>query len=199
MSVLNILSFTLFIIFLSSYSLKLVVLYKNNKINANVLGKGKKDKKIEFVETAVKISSFTWGITWILEIFASKSINKSLYILFSSILVNYLGILSTSVGVGIFVTAMISMKTSWRVGIDKNTKTKLVTYGVYNHSRNPAFVGFYLMFIGLFLTYPNILTALILIVNIVSIHRLVLQEEIHLETLFGMEYISYKDKTPRYL
>lgn len=199
MSLLNILSLILFIIFLSSYSLKLVILYKKNKISANVLGKGKKDNKIKVVETTVNISTFIWGITWLVEIFAGQSINKNLYILFSNTLVNSIGIVVTAIGVGIFVTAMISMKTSWRVGIDKNTKTKLVTYGVYNHSRNPAFVGFDLMFIGLFLTYPNILITLIIIANIISIHRLILQEEKHLENLFGMEYISYKGKTPRYL
>lgn len=199
MSILNILSLVLFIIFLSSYILKLVILYKKNKISGNVLGKGKKDRKIKVVETTVMISTFIWGITWIVEIFAGQSINKNLYILLNSILVNYIGVVVTAIGVGIFVTAMISMKTSWRVGIDKNTKTKLVTYGIYNYSRNPAFVGLDLIFIGLFLTYPNVLTTLIVIVNIISIHRLILQEEKHLENLFGTEYIAYKEKTSRYL
>lgn len=60
MSILNILSLILFIVFLSSYSLKLVILYKKNKISANVLAKGKKDKKIKVVETTVKISTFIW-------------------------------------------------------------------------------------------------------------------------------------------
>ncbi|MBC8059975.1 MAG: isoprenylcysteine carboxylmethyltransferase family protein, partial [Clostridiaceae bacterium] len=77
--------------------------------------------------------------------------------------------------------------------------TKLVTYGIYNYSRNPAFVGFDLMFTGLFLTYPSVLTAFILIINVISIHRLILQEEKHLQSVFGKEYISYKGKTSRYL
>lgn len=198
MSILNILSLVLFTIFLSAYSLKLVILYKKNKINANVLAKGKKDNKIKLVETTVKISTFFWGITWVVEIFTDQIINKKFYILFNNILINYIGILVITIGVCIFITAMISMKTSWRVGIDKNTKTKLITYGIYNYSRNPAFVGFDLMFIGLFLTYPNILTLLIFIANVISIHRLILQEEKHLENLFGTEYVSYKEKTPRY-
>lgn len=139
------------------------------------------------------------GLTWITEIFVGQSLNKSLYILFSSTLLNYIGILITVIGVSIFVIAMISMKTSWRVGIDKNTKTKLLSYGIYNYSRNPAFVGFNLMFIGLFLIYPNILTSIVLILNIMAIHRLILQEEKHLKNLFGTEYIAYKEKTPRYL
>ena len=199
MNLLNILSLILFIIFLLSYCLKLVILYKRHKISANVLAKGKKDNKIKIVETTVKLSTFIWGITWIVEIFFSQSIDKNLHILFNSLIINYMGLLITAIGVCIFITAMVSMKTSWRVGIDKNTKTKLVTCGIYNYSRNPAFVGFDLMFMGLFLTYPNILTIFILIANIISIHRLILQEEKYLENSFGMEYISYKEKTPRYI
>lgn len=199
MNLLNILSLILFIIFLSSYGLKLVILYKRYKISANVLAKGKKDNKIKIVETTVKLYTFIWGITWAAEIFFSELIDKNFYVLGNSIIINYMGLLVIAIGVSIFVTAMVSMKTSWRVGIDKNTKTKLVTWGIYNYSRNPAFVGFDLMFIGLFLTYPNIITILILIANIASIHRLILQEEEHLEILLGVQYISYKEKTPRYI
>lgn len=199
MSVLNVLSLILFIIFLFSYSLKLVILYKKNRINANVLAKGKKDNKIKAVETAVRTSTFIWGLTWLVEIFTGQSINKSLYVLYNSTIASYIGILVIVTGVCIFLTAMISMKTSWRVGIDKSTKTKLVTYGIYNYSRNPAFVGFDLMFLGLFLTYPNLWTLLVLIANIISIHRLILEEEKHLESLFGKEYTLYKEKTSRYL
>jgi len=42
----------------------------------------------------------------------------------------------------VFLLAMISIETSWRVGIDKKIKTELVTSGTYKYSRNPAFVGF---------------------------------------------------------
>lgn len=82
MSLLNILSLILFIIFLSSYIFKLMILYKKNKISANLLGKDKKNNKIKVVETTVKISTFILGITWVVEIFAGQHINKNLYTLY---------------------------------------------------------------------------------------------------------------------
>lgn len=85
------------------------------------------------------------------------------------------------------------------MGIDKNTKTKLITSGLYKYSRNPAFVGFDFMFIGLFLTFPNIVTLFISLLNIISIHLLILQEEKHLEAMFKEDYLIYKRKAPRYL
>lgn len=110
----------------------------------------------------------------------------------------YIGIIVTAAGVCLFILATIFMKSSWRVGIDKNTKTTLITDGIYNFSRNPAFLGFYLMFIGLFITYSNILTLYILVLNVLTFHLLILQEEKHLFSMFGVEYERYKRKVPRY-
>jgi protein-S-isoprenylcysteine O-methyltransferase Ste14 len=59
--------------------------------------------------------------------------------------------------------AAISMRTSWCVGIDKSKKTKLIKEDRYKLSRNPAFVGFDLMFVGLFFAYSNIVTLTVLI------------------------------------
>jgi protein-S-isoprenylcysteine O-methyltransferase Ste14 len=61
------------------------------------------------------------------------------------------------------VTAAISMKASWRIGIDKSIKTRLIKEGIYKLSRNPAIVGFDLMFVGLFWAYSNIITLTVLI------------------------------------
>ncbi|MBC2726763.1 MAG: isoprenylcysteine carboxylmethyltransferase family protein [Desulfosporosinus sp.] len=109
-----------------------------------------------------------------------------------------LGILIMALGVAIFIVAMISMKTSWRVGIDKQTQSSLVTEGIYKFTRNPAFLGFDLMFIGLFVTYPYILTLGIAVLNILAIHYLILQEEKHLKVTFHKEYLKYFSSTRRY-
>ena len=44
----------------------------------------------------------------------------------------------------------------------------------------------------------NIITIICYIFNIVVIHLLIQQEELHLEEIFGKEYIEYKRATPRY-
>lgn len=199
MKLINILSFTLFVIFSMAYISKLIILYRKYNISANVLARGKKGGRIQIAETAVVISSFIWITVWLLQTLFDKAMGKIFKRLFIGIFINYMGLIFIISGILFFVTAMINMKTSWRVGIDKKIKTKLVTYGIYKYSRNPAFVGIYLMLSGLFFVYPNLLTLTVLIMNVLSINNLVIQEERHLEDMFQDEYYEYKKKTPRYL
>lgn len=192
-------SFILLILFLTSYVGKLLVLYKKFGINALVLAKGNKGKFIDLTESFVRVTTFVWGLMWGVESLLSNWISGWLPNFFSIELVNYIGLLMMAVGLSFFVLSMIWMKKSWRVGIDKNTKTKLITNGIYKYSRNPAFVGFNLMFMGLFLTFPNIATLSVWILNAFSIHILILHEEKHLENVFQEQYQMYKNKTPRYI
>ena len=182
-----------------SYSIKLVVLRKKYDIDANLLGKGQKGTEIDRTEILVKITTFIWGATWFVESISDNLIKVVFKDILQSYFVSYIGIIITSIGLLIFILAMVSMKTSWRVGIDKKTKSKLITQGIYKYSRNPAFVGFDLMFLGLFFTYSNLLTLSILVINLLSIHKLILQEERHLQDMLHEEYKDYKNRTPRYL
>lgn len=195
----NILSGIMLLMFGFAYISKLVILKRVNKIDANTLGKSNKEKRIRIAELSVKTTSFTWLVLWVLEVLFSQYILKYIPMLYENSILLYIGLFVNFIGVLIFTIAAFSMKSSWRVGIDKNTKSSLVTEGIYKFSRNPAFVGFDLMFLGLFTTYPNILTLLILILNLVSFHLLILQEERHLSKMFGAEYTEYKKRTPRYI
>ena len=47
------------------------------------------------------------------------------------------------------------MRDSWRAGIPERDGTELVTGGLYAFSRNPAFLGFDLMYLGVFLLFAN--------------------------------------------
>ncbi|MEK3880495.1 methyltransferase family protein [Paenibacillus sp. FSL M7-0420] len=200
MTTLNLLSLIVFCAFLASYVLKLIILYSKNNIQANVLGKGgKKLTAIKSTEWFVKIATFLWGAAWFLMSVAEPYLVNLLGRHYNLPVVNYIGAGIVSIGCAVFILAMATMNTSWRVGIDKSTTTRLVTRGVYKYSRNAAFVGFDLMFAGLYLMYPNWLTLVILVLNIVAIHLLILQEEEHLRLVFGDEYRSYSRKTPRYL
>lgn len=195
----NSLSLLLFLIFLCTYLAKLMILKNKYKIQANVLTKGKKDLQIRVTEAFVIATTFIWGVMWF-----SLSVSESLISRWFEPLVrndrlSSIGILVMALGLAIFIVAMISMKTSWRVGIDKSTTASLVTEGIYGFTRNPAFVGFDLMFIGLFVTYPNILTLGIAVLNVLAIHRLILQEEKHLKITFSEEYLKYYSDTRRYI
>lgn len=199
MNFVNIISFVLFLIFIVSYFLKLFILAKQNKVKANVLGHSGKERTLHRVELFVKVTSFFGIFIWFMESAFSSFLARFTGRFFLSKGYTYTGIFLMSLGVVFFILAVGFMKSSWRVGIDKQTKTKLVTDGIYKYSRNPAFVGFNLMFIGLCLTFPCVLTLIVMVSNLIAFHLLILQEEKHLTETFGDEYIGYTQNTPRYI
>ena len=67
----------------------------------------------------------------------------------------FTGFLLGLLGDGIFLTSVLTMRDSWRAGIPDRDKTELITSGIYAYSRNPAFLGFDLMYLGTFLLLGN--------------------------------------------
>ncbi|HQA57254.1 MAG TPA: hypothetical protein PK033_05180 [Acetivibrio sp.] len=123
MHITDIISLILLITFATGYILKLVILKQRNKINANVLAKGNKDLSIYGTEMLVLVSSSLWLLTWISEILFHNQISSHVGFLFNYGFTKCIVIMITALAVGIFILATVNMKSSWRVGIDKNTKT----------------------------------------------------------------------------
>lgn len=190
---------TLFLTFLGSYMFKLVLLARRDRIQANVLGHGGKPLKTRVVELALKATTLIWGVLWFgLSAVQLAGYRSPLSQFAAPGWLGVLGVAAEAAGVTIFITAMIQMKSSWRVGIDKTTSTALITNGIYRYSRNPAFVGFNLMFTGLAFSYPGLLTVAVCLLNMLAIHQLIKQEELHLGTVFGGSYREYSGQTARY-
>ena len=93
----------------------------------------------------------------------------------------------------------MKMANSWRIGIDENNKTELVTKGFFSVSRNPIFLGIMIANIGLFLVLPNAFTLLIISLSTVSINTQIRLEEAFLEKEHGKEYSNYKPKVRRWI
>lgn len=99
----------------------------------------------------------------------------------------------------LFLISVISMKDSWRAGIPDQDETKLVTGGIYSFSRNPAFLGFDLMYLGVLLLFATPLLLLFTAFAMVMLHLQILQEEQFMQRRFGMEYVQYKRHVGRYI
>src|SRR5574344_2456289 len=80
----------------------------------------------------------------------------------------------------IFLVSVLSMKDSWRAGIPDKDKTKLVTDGIYAYSRNPAFLGFDLQYIGVLLMCFNVLTMISSLFAVLILHVQILEEKRYL-------------------
>jgi protein-S-isoprenylcysteine O-methyltransferase Ste14 len=97
------------------------------------------------------------------------------------------------------VIAQNHMKQSWRIGIDRDIKTELITNGIFKLSRNPIFLGMIMCLIGLLLICQNAFTLIFLLVSYILIQVQVRLEEAHLEQNHTENYLNYKQKVRRYL
>lgn len=162
---------------------------KKQGIKTNQIGIGTKEKKVRFMEILMSCATVSACIVSVGSIFLTKE--------YPATELRVAGILLGMLGVAFFALAIITMKTSWRVGIPEE-KTMLVTKGIYRWSRNPAFVGFDLLYLSVCFLFFNIPLALFSLWAMIMLHIQILQEEQHMENMFGEEYRVYKSRTLRY-
>ncbi len=95
------------------------------------------------------------------------------------------------------IIAQYQMSNSWRIGIDEENKTSLVTKGIFSISRNPIFLGMIVTVFGLFLILPNALSFFLTLTSYFIIQIQIRLEEEFLERQHGRSYQDYKSKTRR--
>ena len=176
-------------VFYGIYFGKMLV-QKRHGIRTHQIGR-RKEKRLHTVETLMSIATFGVPITQLMSIVFEWNLLPAN--------VRFTGFLVGMLGDGIFLLSVLCMKDSWRAGIPAEDKTELVTTGIYRFSRNPAFLGFDLMYIGVLLLYGNLLTLGFSVFAIVMLHFQILQEERYLANTFGADYEKYKKHVFRYL
>jgi len=173
-----------------SFYLAKIALQKKQEIKTNQMGVGNKPKKVLMLERIMCVATVLTVVVDVVSIFFSK--------VDVPMVLKVVGIVFGIMAVVIFALATITMKNSWRVGIPEE-KTTLISNGIYKWSRNPAFVGFDLLYCSICMLFFNIPLLIISIWAAVMLHLQILQEEEHMHTMFGEEYDEYKKHTLRYL
>ena len=164
-------------------------------IKTNRLAKGAKSQRTILIETALLICTYLTAGLQLLSIFLSSYLLPIMTFLY----IRVLGLMILAFGVIFFLLAITTMQDNWRAGIDEDEKQiTMVTHGIYRYSRNPAFVGFDLLYLGSVLVYPNIIICIATLITCFLLHLQILEEERFLPTIFGEKYILYKQNTPRY-
>jgi protein-S-isoprenylcysteine O-methyltransferase Ste14 len=186
--------FILITTFYIAYFAKQILLRKKG-IVTNRLAKGSKPKKTAIIETGLLLITYGMAVFQ----YAGFFLERYLLPLKLPTSLRWLGIVLAGLGVLFFILAITTMRDSWRAGIDESQKTSMVTRGVYSLSRNPAFVGFDLLYIGSALAMPGVVIAVMAAAGVLFMHLQILEEEAYLPRIFGDEYVEYKKKTPRYL
>ncbi len=160
-------------------------------IQTDQIGKNKVGL-VKFIEVTMKI------ITYIVPVFEVIGIAFNIFSFNNSLRI--IGACMGIVGDIIFIISVITMQDNWRAGVSKNDKTELVTSGIYQISRNPTFLGFDLVYIGILLMFFNWVLFIVSLLAILMFHLQILnvEEEFLLEE-FGDDYLNYKKKVCRYI
>ena len=186
----KIITLALMAVFYICYLAKMIS-QKRQGIKTDQLGKGKKGFE-KFIEVTLKITTYLLLVMQIISIV--------LYAGTIHIVLQIIGVVITAFGVMAFILSVAQMKENWRAGVQREEKTNLVTSGIYSISRNPAFLGFDLMYIGILSTFFNWYLCFATVLAVVFFHlQIVYVEEDFLIEAFGQEYLEYKKKVFRYL
>ena len=113
--------------------------------------------------------------------------------------VAWIGLLFCAAALVVFAATLKVFGDSFRVGIDEQQPDKLVTAGSFAFSRNPIYVCFLAFFFGMFLQYPNLILAGLIVLFAPLIHRQILREETFLRAQYGEQYAAYCARVRRYL
>lgn len=165
-------------------------------IRGDRLARGEKPAAVHRLETALLIATLAMPVVQ----YGSIVFDNPVLPVFAETpsYMRYAGALVAIVGLLYFIAAVAAMRDSWRAGIDSSQKTDLVTTGIYRLSRNPAFAGFDLMYIGITSVFPNALTITMTAICLVLFHLQILKEEEYMAETFGKEYEQYRNHTLRY-
>lgn len=176
-------------VFYAIYFAKMIS-QKRHGIQTHQIGRVK-EKSVHRVEVLMSIATLAAPVIQIMSIIFGWN-HMPVNARFTGFCIGMLGDL-------IFLISVLCMKDSWRAGIPDKDKTKLITAGIYRYSRNPAFLGFDFMHIGLLLMYFNLSMLVVSAFAIIMLHMQILQEKHFLIDTFGEEYMEYKKHVFRYL
>lgn len=188
--IIKLITITLMAVFYICYFAKMIS-QKKKGICTDQLGKYK-EGFVKFIEVALKT------VTCVLPIIQLFSI--ICYTDKTGIPLRITAVAITAAGVAVFVGSVLQMKDNWRAGVARKDETELVTTGIYSVSRNPAFLGFDLMYIGILFTYFNWYLCIATALAPVLFHlQIVNVEEVFLTEVFKNDYLQYKKKVCRYI
>lgn len=167
-----------------------MIMQKRRGIKTNQMAKQATKDKGYYIELLLTIATYAIPVVELISIFfASSNLVREIF-----------GLYFAALGDIVFALAIVTMRDSWRAGVatDDMKERHLVVNGIYKYSRNPAFLGFDLLYIGILIMFFNPILLIFTLFSIVMMHLQILNEEKYLESVFKEEYIEYRNNTSRY-
>lgn len=110
------------------------------------------------------------------------------------------GLLLAVAGMAATLGAQLAMGASWRIGLDREERTELVTKGPFAHVRNPIFSAMVPTALGLALLVPS-WVAVAGLASLIAALQLQVRavEEPHLLAAHGNRYVEYAARVGRFV
>lgn len=111
-----------------------------------------------------------------------------------------LGIVLAAGGIGLVFGAQLAMGDAWRIGVDPEERTELVTDGPFKLVRNPIYSAMMPTILGLVLMVPSVLAIAAFICLVTALELQVrIVEEPHLLRTHGDAYTAYASRVGRFV
>ena len=110
-----------------------------------------------------------------------------------------IGAFLAGIGAMLAFAAQMSMGSSWRVGVAEGATGALVSGGLYRFSRNPTFVGQFMLLAGVGLAVPAVPTLFAPMLFLWAAATQVRSEETALRQALGRDYEHYLNTVPRWI
>jgi protein-S-isoprenylcysteine O-methyltransferase Ste14 len=111
---------------------------------------------------------------------------------------SWIGLSLLITGTILFIPAVLTLGSSLRYGIPEN-ETKLKKSGIFRISRNPLYLGLFIICIGSCLYFPDLANIAFCIYTIVFHFKIIKGEEAFLSNRFGIVWENYSSKVRRFI
>jgi protein-S-isoprenylcysteine O-methyltransferase Ste14 len=136
------------------------------------------------------------GISWGFLFVQAAGVQLTLFLVPAAL--EYVSAVLFLLGIALVVPAFWHLKSDSRFGVSDNAGA-LRTTGVYRFSRNPMYLGFYLVTLASLLSVPHPVSIGCGLIGIYVHHRIVLAEERFLQKRHGASYEAYRRRVRRYI
>lgn len=109
------------------------------------------------------------------------------------------GTLLILVGAALAWRGQIDMREAWRVGINTEERTRLVTRGLFQFCRNPIYLGLQLALVGFVALVPGCMSLALLGISLVLFQIQCRLEESQMVRQHGADYAEYCRRVGRFM
>ena len=186
------------VVFIVAFVWRSLLVYRRSGVNPFVLPSNAEAHGYVARAFKVTIAGIAFAVIT-LAIWPASQVFFGRWTVLSTPMIAYVGWALLIVSLIWLVVAQAQMGISWRIGIDDKRRTELVQHGLFTVSRNPIFLAMRVNLLGLFLVFPSVVTAALLVAGEILMQVQVRLEEQHLMNLHGQIYDAYRAKVRRWL